>query len=296
MGRNLELKPHWLVFYFGVLNDKSVKEERITMKSVLKSIAKSVGYEVRRWRQEQPNCSDHHPFLGYDMEQEAKENIDLIRANTMLSHSRLVTLYQQAVFCEKHNIAGSFVECGTWRGGAVGLMAIANLNHGNARRQLHLFDSFESVPEPDETIDGKRALEEVRQVGGGTTGKLVPLRIYESIGTPDLEVNRKLLEEIIGYDSDFIKYHKGWFQDTVPRDAKEVGDIAILRLDGDWYASTKVCLDHLYDQVVNGGFVIIDDYGYYEGCKAAVDEFIALRDLKAFLNHIDDTGRYWIKA
>lgn len=263
------------------------------MKSVIKSVISNMGYEVSKKPIPVP---PELPVTGHDLVAEANAKIKIVEKNTMLSHSRLVTLYQQGAHCEKYNIPGSFVECGTWRGGAVGLMALVNMEYSANRRHLHLFDSFDSIPEPDATIDGDKAIAEAKAIGGGTEGKLVPLTgIYSSIGEPDLEVNKTLLEETIGYDSDFIHYHKGWFQDTVPKDAASVGEIAILRLDGDWYASTKVCLDHLYDQVVSGGFVIIDDYGYYEGCKAAVDEFMENHHIKAFLNHIDETGRYWIK-
>ena len=68
-----------------------------------------------------------------------------------------------------------------------------------------------------------------------------------------------------------------------------------MRLDGDWYASTKVCLDCLYDKVVSGGFVIVDDYGYYEGCRKAVDEFIDKKRVEVFLSQIDYGCVYWIK-
>ena len=84
-------------------------------------------------------------------------------------------------------------------------------------------------------------------------------------------------------------------QDTLPRDSSRIESIAILRLDGDWYASTKVCLDHLYDKVVSGGFVIVDDYGYYEGCKKAVDEFIEERGLEVFLSQVDSGCVYWTR-
>lgn len=267
------------------------------MKRILKNMATTLGYEVRypvRKRPPAPTETEGSNW-GFDLEQEALEAIEQVKDHTMLSLPRLVTLYQQAAFCEEFEIGGSFVECGTWRGGSVGIMALANLRRGRARRHIHLFDSFESIPEPDEAVDGERAVREARECGGGAEGRLVPLPIYGSIGTPDLAVNRELLEETIGYNSSFLHYHKGWFQDTVPSDAKQVGDIAILRLDGDWYASTKVCLDHLYDQVVSGGFVIIDDYGCYEGCKKATDEFMRQQQVRAFLHHIDATGRYWVK-
>lgn len=263
------------------------------MKKIIKSLVNSIGYEISKKADANPiECSS----AEYDMEQEANAEIRVIENYTMLTHARLVTLYQQVTYCEKHKIQGGFVECGTWRGGAVGLMALGNMQYSTNRRHLHLFDSFDSIPEPDASVDGNRAVEEARAVGGGAEGKLIPLNgIYAAVGTPDLEVNKALLEDTIGYDPKFLHYHKGWFQDTVPRDAEMIGEIAILRLDGDWHASTKVCLDHLYDQVVSGGFVIIDDYGYYEGCKIAVDEFMGHRNIRAYLNHIDSTGRYWIK-
>jgi O-methyltransferase len=255
---------------------------------VVNSLASKLGYEVSISRR----GADQ---FGYDLAAEANESIKVIRSHTMLPYQRLVTLYQQAVFCEAANLAGSFVECGTWKGGAVGLMALANLRHGSARRHLHLFDSFEGIPEPDESVDGQRATEFARSAGGGVGGNLVALEgTYGAVGT--LEVNRELLEQTIGYDKHYLHYHKGWFQDTLPEQAAEVGEIAILRLDGDWYSSTKVCLEYLYERVVGGGFVVLDDYGWYEGCKKAVDEFMEREGIRAFLNHIDNSGRYWIKS
>ena len=237
-------------------------------------------------------------FQGYDLEQEIYSDMQMLRRHTMLTYARLVTLYQEAVFCEKSGIYGDFIECGTWKGGAVALMALANLRHGSNLRHIHLFDSFEGIPEPDESIDGEKAIQEIKRAGGEAKGRLVSVRgFYDryggEIGT--LEQNRHLLETVIGYASSHLHYHKGWFQDTLPKDSPEIREIAILRLDGDWYASTKICLEHLYDKVVKGGFVIIDDYGYFEGCRKAVDEFIKKKGYRVYLNHIDATGRYWIK-
>ena len=237
-------------------------------------------------------------YQGYDLEDEARPNIQIVQPYTMLTYPRLVTLYEQAVFCEMNQIAGSFVECGTWKGGAVGLMALANIKRGSYRRHLHLFDSFEGIPEPGEYVDGPKAVKEVRSVGGQAKGRLAAVEgFYEKYasGAGTIEVNKRLLETIIGYDPSFIHYHKGWFQDTLPEAAGQIGDIAILRLDADWYDSTKVCLEHLYNNVVNGGFIIIDDYGYYEGCKKAVDEFIKAKKMRVYLNHVDRSCRYWVK-
>jgi len=259
------------------------------MKQILRSLFSSLGYQVTRLEPTQMGPQ------GYDLEEEARQSINVVREHTMVPYQRLVTLYQQAVFCERNDIEGSFVECGTWRGGAVGLMALANLRYGAARRHIHLFDSFEGIPEPDELVDGEEALKFAHAVGGGVNGKLIPLRNqYASVGT--LEANRQFLERQLKYDPRYLHYHKGWFQDTVPKDAPECGEIAILRLDGDWYASTHICLETLYDQVVSGGFIIHDDYGYYDGCRKAVDEFVERRNLNIYFHHIDPAGRYWIKS
>ena len=75
-----------------------------------------------------------------------------------------------------------------------------------------------------------------------------------------------------------------------------MGPIAILRLDGDWYESTKVCLEHLFDLVVDGGFVIVDDYGAYEGCRTAVDEYLAGRARRPYLSRVNGDIRYLVKS
>lgn len=261
------------------------------IKPLLKKMIGRLGYELRKM--------EDRPRLGYDREDEAAAAIKKIRPYTMLPVERLITLYQQAAHCETAGLHGDFVECGVWKGGSVALMALANMEHGAARRNIHLFDSFTDICEPDQAVDGERAVREVKAWGksGGVDGALTPVAgFYDSMGgAGTLAGNKELLEKVVGYDPKFLHYHVGWFQDTLPKDAPGIREIAILRLDGDWYASTKVCLEHLYDKVVAGGFVIIDDYGAYEGCRKAVDEFRRQRKINAYLHHIDGEARYWIK-
>jgi hypothetical protein len=240
-----------------------------------------------------------HEHLGFELEDEAMAAIRVVRDHTMLSKRRLVTLYQQVAYCERNGIPGALVECGVWKGGAMGLMALANLKLATARRHLHLFDAFQEICEPDAAVDGEQALREARPfTEGGADGRgvLRPLvGIYDSVGGPGtLAENRQLLEGTIGYPAEMVHYHAGWFQETLPAVHETIGPIAILRLDGDWYASTKVCLEYLFDKVVPGGIVIIDDYGAYEGCRRAVDEFLASRDMRVYLHNIDHTGRYLV--
>lgn len=255
------------------------------MGRTLRRIGKLFGYEVER-------IGRSLPYHGYDLEPEAREAIAKIADHTMVSFEKLVPLYQQAVYCEQVGLPGAFVECGVWKAGCVGIMAQANLTYGKERRELHLFDSFEGIPEPDAAVDGAAAIEFAKQAGGGTGGALKPLADqYGGVGT--LDVCQKLINGTLGYPKEHTHYHVGWFQDTVP--IADTGPIAILRLDGDWYASTKVCLEHLYDRVVPGGFVILDDYKAYEGCELAVREFTEARGIRPYLHHLDRWGRYWIK-
>lgn len=226
--------------------------------------------------------------------------ISIVRDNTMVSHSGLLSLHYQTLSIERCNIEGDFVECGTWKGGSVGLMALTNLMYGGKKRHLHLFDSFTDICEPDKKIDGDRAVNEVNKWsknGDQTKGRLVPvLGFYDDFGGHGtVKECIDLLENNIGYDSQYVHIYEGWFQDTIPSVSKDIKKIAILRIDADWYRSTKICLDYLFDKVVSGGFIIIDDYGAYDGCKKAVDEFLDFSGQSLFLNYVNKEIRYMIK-
>jgi O-methyltransferase len=269
------------------------------IKRFISKILGRFGYSIIK-EINRPGNIDYGSGLGYEIGKEADPYIKVVRNNTMIPYINLLTLFEQVLFCERNDIEGDYVECGVWKGGAVGLMALANLHYGKYRRNIHLFDIFDDICAPDPNIDGEKALRETRKFMKGDvkfSGELVPLKgVYESNGGPGtIEENIKLLEEIIKYPKDKINYHKGWFQETVPETSKTIKKIAILRLDGDWYASTKVCLEFLYDKVIEGGIIIIDDYGCYEGCKKAVDEFFIKRNIIVLMNYSNSTCRYWIK-
>ncbi len=180
------------------------------LKRTGRMVAGALGYEMGRrngvfsiWRR-------NHFRLGYDREEEAQTSVAMVREHTMLPYERLVTLWQQAAFCEFAGTAGSFVECGVWKGGAVALMALANLKHSLQRRHLHLFDSFEGIPEPNAAVDGASAVMAARRVGAAATGAHTPITgMYKSTGT--LEASRQLLEAAVGYPASHLHYHKGWF-------------------------------------------------------------------------------------
>jgi O-methyltransferase len=205
---------------------------------------------------------------------------------SMCGYKRLANVYDLATVAEKERIPGAFVECGVWKGGCIGLMASVAQDFGSGRK-IVLFDSFEGLPEPTDK-DGADA---GSYAGGRRRGKM------ESIGRciGPLDTVKDLLFSQLGIDQTNVEFRQGWFRDTVPGAGPSIGPIAILRLDGDWYESTMVCLEGLYDQVVAGGFVIIDDYRFWDGCRRAVDEFLARRRIQVKLRHIDFAGSYFHK-
>lgn len=266
------------------------------LKRIVDFFLSRCGYELR------PKGLGKRYALEYRIEDNAK--LELIRSKTMLSDLEIGTLYNQAIYCDQKGINGAFVECGVWKGGAVGVMVLANLNYGTQRRRIHLFDAFDDICEPDPEIDGEQAVDDVAKLAGkpvaNLTGKISPIKgVYDSRGGHGtVEECRELLVDKLRYSPEFLSFHKGWFQETLPLSSHEINQIAILRLDADWHASTSVCLNHLYDKVVEGGVIIIDDYGRYDGCKKAVDEFLDQRGIKVFLHYADykeGECRYFIK-
>jgi len=196
-------------------------------------------------------------------------------------------LWNQTQDILKNGVPGCFVECGVWRGGSAALMALAVCKSGESR-DLHLFDSFEGLPEPTED-DGAAA---IAYSGGRVSGVLKSLD--KCIASLD-EVRELLLDDI-GFDPSRVHFHKGWFQNTVPFVSPNLGPIALLRLDGDWYESTRTCMERLYPLVSSGGIIILDDYFAWSGCAKAADEYRTRHQISAPLTRIDVSAACWTKA
>jgi O-methyltransferase len=224
---------------------------------------------------------------GYRDEHLLKAMAQKVAAYTMVSYEGVATLIDQVRYCEEQNIPGAFVEIGTCKGGCLGAMAHANLIFGRSRRQLHGFDSFEGIPKPrSDKDDMPWAINEMKLRLEDCDGSLQPANTLIAAQS-DVET---LFDEI-GYPRDHLHLHVGWFQDTVPPAASAIGPIAILRLDGDLYDSYVTPLEQLWDLVVPGGFVVIDDW-VLKGCREAVTDFFEKRAIRPYLSHVDQSVRY----
>lgn len=207
-----------------------------------------------------------------------------VRRYTMTSPTRCKHLWDLSKRVLDASIPGDFVECGVWRGGSAGIMGLVLKARGE-NRELQLFDSFAGLPEP--TIeDGTRAAE---YSGGRASGAL------ESVDQcrAGLEDVRDFLFNQLELDATRVKFHIGWFQNTVPEVAPAMNPIAVLRLDGDWYESTRICLDFLYPLVSVGGVVILDDFYCWQGCAKAAEEFREKFGITAPIQRIDRDAAFW---
>jgi O-methyltransferase len=196
----------------------------------------------------------------------------MVRPYTLVGPERIRNLHALALRIESEGIPGDVIECGVCNGGTAAVMA-RSATHSRFERTLWLFDSFQGMPEATE-VDGSEAKAYVGQVLGSTK------RV------------RELLRKA-GANPERVKIIEGWFEDAFPTVA--ISQIALLNIDADWYQSVKLCLETFYDRVVPGGFVSIDDYGHWPGCRKAVDEFFAARQLPYTLQEVDYTARWFQK-
>jgi hypothetical protein len=195
---------------------------------------------------------------------EARQTIRAVKPRTMTAPDKLFALILATRYVVDHRIPGSIVECGVWRGGSMQAVAHTLLARGDTDRDLHLFDTFEGMPPPSE--------EDRRHDGRSATELLTTNPKTSSVwAVASLEDVQAGMQET-GYPSDRVHFHRGLVEETIPAHAPD--EIALLRLDTDWYESTRHELQHLYDRVPSGGVVVFDDYGFWEGARQAVDEFL----------------------
>lgn len=245
-----------------------------------RGLARRLGFDVVR-------CSDAPPPPPPDIDAQAAATIRAVQPYTMTSPERIYALIQAVRHACAAGIPGDVVECGVWRGGSMMAVARTLIECGDRSRGLHLFDTFEGMSAPsakDVSIDGKPASALLR-----SQDRADPTSAW-CYATLD-EVRDVMART--GYPSPLVNFVQGKVEETLP--SRAPARIAVLRLDTDWYESTRHELEHLYPRLAPGGVLIIDDYGHWAGCRQAVDEYFASRKLPILLHRVDYTGRIALK-
>jgi O-methyltransferase len=220
-------------------------------------------------------------------EDEDEETVRFVRPYTMTSRERICALCSAVRYIARAGIEGAMVECGVWRGGSMMAAALALLDAADTDRDLYLFDTFEGMSPPtakDVSVDGKAASALLRRPR--TTAPDSP---WCYAGLDDVRTAMAGTR----YPSERIHFIPGRVEDTLPHEMPS--PIAVLRLDTDWYESTRHELEHLYPLLSPGGVLIVDDYGHWAGCRKAVDEYLTRHNISILLHRVDYTGRVALK-
>jgi len=206
-----------------------------------------------------------------------------LAAVTLTSPQLAYALRSAVLYLSRSDVVGDIVECGVWRGGSMALAATTLLQAGDHQRQLWLYDTFGWQWEPEGPHDGF--------VAAGVAAEGPPPATAVSSGTSQAEVLDLLTRT--GYPAEQLHLVQGLVQDTIPAQAPD--NIALLRLDTDYYDSTRHELEHLYPRLTRGGVLIVDDYGKLSGATKAVDEYFAALEHPPLLQRIDVQGRMAVK-
>lgn len=236
--------------------------------------------------QQQANIRSFNKTDYPDFETFHTNIIEKVFPYTMTSPERLYALINAVKYIVENKLPGDMVECGVWRGGSMMAIAETLLALGDTSRHLYMYDTYEGMSAPsdhDKDFGNQAAAELLQQTSVGTS--------YDNIwcyaSLEDVQANLQLT----GYPAAQLHFIKGPVEETLHQHAPLHPHIAMLRLDTDWYASTKVEIEQLYHQLVTGGFMIADDYGHWQGARQAIDEYVATLPAAPFLHRVDYTGR-----
>lgn len=236
--------------------------------------------------------TESDPLLAHASEAD-REIVERVLPHSMTGVARMLALVDAVRYCVRRGVAGAFAECGVWRGGSVLAMILTLQSMGVDDRPIYLYDTFEGMTEPTthdvSLIDGA-ALDMWTEAQRNDERPWQNL--FSSSVFHEEEVRRLLLDT--RYPSDLIRFVRGPVEVTLP--GQRPDSLALLRLDTDWYESTKHELEHLYPVLSPGGILIIDDYGHWQGAQKATDDYLAAAGAYLLLNRIDYTARIAIKA
>lgn len=246
------------------------------VKSLVRWVFNRAGFRLVRI----PNRGNTVPW---DMDQEFAGIFEKTLPYSMTSTANRYALYKAIQYLKKHQIPGDIVECGVWRGGSSMIAALTLLALGDTTRRLWLYDTFEGTTEPGEmdvrVYDEKEAHRIWQQWNRTHADRW--------LSSPLDEVKANMAST--GYPAEHLIYVQGKVEDTIP--ANMPTQIALLRLDTDWYQSTYHELRHLFPRLSKYGILIIDDYGWWRGSREATDQYVQENNVQIFLNRVDASCR-----
>ena len=248
---------------------------------VVDSVARRFGLQISR-------VSSAGTRLPVEATEADAELIASLRPFTMTSAERLWSLIGAVRYVTDAGLAGDFVECGVWRGGSVMAMAKELGRLEVSDRKFWLYDTFAGMTEPTEfdveAGTGVTATEmlSATEIGDGNN-------VWCVAGRADVEANVRST----GYPFENFNFVEGDVAVTLRESVPE--KIALLRLDTDWYESTRIGLEVLYPRLIPGGVCILDDYGHWQGARTAVDEYFTALGHRPYMHPIDYSGRVFIK-
>ena len=246
------------------------------MKLILKKIIDKLGY----------NFEKKLPFPAVEAKKEIIKLIDLASKYSMTGKLRMYILAEAIKHVSKKSLKGDFVECGVWKGGNLILMNKLNSLY-NLNKKIFGYDTFDGMSEPtDLDIDINK--QKAKKIMSDTLKDDSRENIHCYSPIDDVVKNIKAHCDITN-----IKLIEGMVEKTLTLEKNLPEQISILRLDTDFYESTKVELEILFPKLVSGGVLIIDDYGHWEGPRKAVDDYFS--ENKYWLHYVDHTCRYLIK-
>jgi hypothetical protein len=251
------------------------------MRHLLRKAIQTIGFDIVRYG----SPVRREAFPG-DVSPEDRAILRQVVDYTMTSMERQLALLQAVRHLVRASVPGCLVECGVWRGGSAMAAVLALLQEKDTSRDIYLFDTYEGMTTPtafDKTTDGTLAQTQLAKTAKGTG-------VWCAAGMDDVRANMAST----GYPMERVHIIQGPVEATLPAQAP-AEPIALLRLDTDWYESTRHELVHLFPRLHEGGIMIIDDYGHWEGARKATEEFFAQQSQRYFLHRIDYTGRLLVK-
>ena len=198
-----------------------------------------------------------------------------VHNHTMISFNKLSSFIEAVRYVNRWQIPGAIVECGVWRGGAIMAAALTLKQLGVTDRTFYLYDTFCGMPKPSE-FDNRL---------GSYANPQEKFRLLQT-GPDSSDWCRASLDEVrqnlatTQYNFNRFKFVEGMVEETIPGTLPD--EIAILRLDTDWYESTKHEMIHLFPRLVSKGVLIVDDYHTWSGSRKAVDEYLAAANVPIF--------------